>query len=107
MAAEVSALTALQAIQGSDVPQLLQHGFTTEGFAYVLTEYIEVSSMACAPGQPQMCTPCTLQISSQRKALLAVSCAFTLSRIFVVWATQAMPTFSAAAHDGALSSLTG
>ncbi|KAK9822969.1 hypothetical protein WJX74_010021 [Apatococcus lobatus] len=41
VAAEVSALTALQSIQGSDVPQLLQHGVTTEGFAYVMTEYIE------------------------------------------------------------------
>ncbi|KAK9839174.1 hypothetical protein WJX74_010956 [Apatococcus lobatus] len=31
VAAEVSALTALQGIQGSDVPQLVQHSITTEG----------------------------------------------------------------------------
>ncbi|KAK9865901.1 hypothetical protein WJX84_004609 [Apatococcus fuscideae] len=38
---EARALEALHALQGADVPRLLAHGYTREGFAYVITEYID------------------------------------------------------------------
>lgn len=47
---EASALKALHAVQGHDVPILLAHGCTREGFAYVVTEYIDVSPVTCLPG---------------------------------------------------------
>ena len=45
---EARALGAMQALQGADVPRLLAHGYTREGFAYVVIEYINVSS-GCLP----------------------------------------------------------
>lgn len=48
--AEATALRTLHALHGADVPRLLAHGYTREGFAYVITEYIDVSSVACLPG---------------------------------------------------------
>ena len=47
VSSEVTALKALKDLQDSDVPRLLGHGYTHEGFAYVVTEYIEVGSLAC------------------------------------------------------------
>ena len=41
--AEVSTLAALQTLQGSHVPRMLEHGTNTEGYAYVITEFIAVS----------------------------------------------------------------
>ena len=42
--AEVVALEALHALQGSDVPCLLAHGHTCEGYAFVVTECVKASS---------------------------------------------------------------
>ena len=43
VANEARALETLHSLQGSDVPRLLAHGYTTDGYAFVMTEYIEVS----------------------------------------------------------------
>ena len=48
--AEATALRAMHALHGADVPRLLAHGYTREGFAFVMTEYIDVSSIADLPG---------------------------------------------------------
>ncbi|KAK9832168.1 hypothetical protein WJX74_001297 [Apatococcus lobatus] len=39
--AEVSALTTLHPYQGTHVPRLLDHGITSEGYAYISTEFIQ------------------------------------------------------------------
>lgn len=54
--AEATALRALHALHGADVPRLLAHGYTREGFAYVVTEYIDVSSVICLPGPSSLLT---------------------------------------------------
>lgn len=42
VAAEVAALEALQPLQGLDVPRLLAHGDIYEGYAYAVTERVQV-----------------------------------------------------------------
>ena len=53
---EARALRAMHALQGADVPRLLVHGYTHEGFAYVVTNHIDVSSAACLPGASRLLT---------------------------------------------------
>ena len=49
VANEARALQTLHSLQGSDVPRLLGRGYTTDGYAFVMTEYIEVSPALATP----------------------------------------------------------
>ena len=68
---EAKALRAMPGLQGVNV-RLLAHGLTHEGFAYVITEYIDVSSVACPSGSSGLGTSFSCSHVSPKRSTLVI-----------------------------------
>ena len=102
---EVNALTALQDIQGANVPRLLQHSHTQEGFAYVMIKHMEVGSML---GHAHLHHLRTLHCPNRILLMShAVRCPVSLSLTLVQCATWKQPAFHPSVRHHARSSRLG